>query len=217
MTDMEPLTLTTGRLLLRPFEARDAEAVRRACQDPEIPRWTPVPSPYGPADAEEFILRTAPAGWRDDTMYTFGTFTHDGTLAGSVCLVRLDRLRTPERQAELGYWTAADQRGKGYTVEAGRAVVDWAFSALGVERMEWVAQVGNTPSRAVAERLGFVMEGVQRARVVHRGARRDSWIAALLPGDWGRPTGTPYTPGPPGGPDSAGGPGDGGGRVGGRP
>jgi RimJ/RimL family protein N-acetyltransferase len=217
MTDMEPLTLSTGRLLLRPFEARDADAVRRACQDPEIPRWTPVPSPYGRADAEEFVLRTAPAGWRDDTMYTFGTFTREGTLVGSVCLVRLDRLRTADRQAELGYWTAAEQRGKGYTVEAARAVVDWAFSALGVERLEWVAQVGNTPSRAVAERLGFVGEGVQRARVVHRGARHDSWIAALLPGDWGRAGATPYLPAPVDRPESAPGAGHGAAAVGGRP
>jgi RimJ/RimL family protein N-acetyltransferase len=191
---MDTTTLTTGRLTLRPFEPQDVEAVHAACRDPEIARWIPVPDPYERKDAEEFVLRTSPGGWREDTMYNFGVFTNSGDLVGSMGLVRLAQLRGPEHQAELGYWTAKEQRGKGYTKEAGRAVVDWAFSALGVERLEWVAEVGNAASRAVAGRLGFVMEGIQRARIVHRGTRRDAWVAALLPPDWGLTMESPYLP-----------------------
>ncbi|MGH3313550.1 MAG: GNAT family N-acetyltransferase [Streptomyces sp.] len=191
---MEPTTLTTDRLLLRPFEAKDVDAVHAACQDPEILRWIPVPEPYGREDAEEFVLRAAPGGWREDTMYSFGAFTKSGVLVGSMGLVRLAGLGGLERQAELGFWTAKEQRGRGYTVEAGRAVSDWAFTALGVERLEWVAEVGNEGSRAVAQRLGFVMEGIQRARIVQRGIRRDARIAALLPTDWERTMETPYLP-----------------------
>lgn len=193
---MEPITLSTDRLLLRPFEGRDVPALFAACQDPEIPRWIPVPDPYEREDAEEFVHHTNPAGWHDDTTYNFGVFTRQGALVGSMGLVRLAQLRTAERQAELGFWTAKEQRGKGYTVEAAQAVIDWAFSGLGVERMEWVATAGNEPSRGVALRLGFVMEGLQRGRIVHRGARRDAWIGALLPSDWGRRTDTPYLPAP---------------------
>lgn len=191
---MEPTTLTTDRLVLRPFAERDVEAVRIACQDPAIARWIPVPDPYERKDAEEFVLKVNPDGWREDTMYNFGVFTKSGAFVGSMGLVRLALLRGPERQAELGYWTAKEQRGNGYTVEAGRAVIRWAFSALGTERLEWVAEVGNEGSRAVAQRLGFVMEGTQRARIVHRGIRRDAWIAALLPPDWGLTMEKPYLP-----------------------
>ncbi|MEE1928066.1 GNAT family N-acetyltransferase [Streptomyces sp. TRM 70351] len=191
---MDPVTLTTGRLLLRALEPRDADAVLAACQDPEIPRWTSVPDPYEREHAEDFVHNVSPAGWRDNTLYNFGVFTLAGDLAGSVGLVQLDRLHTAERQAELGYWTAREHRGHGYTVEAARAVVDWAFTALGVERLEWCAHVGNEASRAVAVRLGFVMEGVQRARILHRGTRQDAWTAALLPSDWGRRSLTPYLP-----------------------
>ncbi|MCT2591323.1 GNAT family N-acetyltransferase [Streptomyces sp. N2-109] len=192
---MEPTTLSTPRLLLRPFEEGDEEAVYAACQDPEIPRWIPVPDPYEREHAEEFVRHTSPAGWRDDTMYNFGFFTREGELAGSMGLVRIAVLRTAERQAELGFWAVREQRGQGYTDEAARAVIDWAFAALGVDRMEWVAMAGNAGSRAVARKLGFVMEGVQRARIVHRGARHDAWVGALLPSDWGRPMQTPYFPG----------------------
>ncbi len=191
---MDPVTLSTERLALRPFEPSDAEAVRLACQDPEIPRWTPVPSPYTEQDAHRFIASAAD-NWQTDTAYTFGAFTRDGgDLVGSIGLVRIAALRTPERQAELGYWTAKEQRGRGYTVEAAREVCRWGFADLGVERMEWCAEAGNLPSRAVALKVGFRIEGTHRARIIHAGTRRDAWFGALLPCDLGLPTETPYLP-----------------------
>ncbi|MFF4280481.1 GNAT family N-acetyltransferase [Streptomyces kronopolitis] len=190
---MKPVTLTTERLVLRPFEPSDAPAVHAACQEPDIPRWTSVPSPYGVEDAERFVGTVVPEGWRDDTTYNFAVVSRaDGSLVGAMGLVRLARLRTPERQAELGYWTAREHRGRGYTVEAARAVLRWAFRDLGVERMEWHAEAGNEGSRAVARRLGFHMEGTLRAQLVREGIRRDVWIGSLLPSD------------PPGGPGAAG-------------
>jgi RimJ/RimL family protein N-acetyltransferase len=192
---MEPVTLTTARLLLRPLQPSDVDAVLAACQDPEIPRWTSVPSPYTREHAADFVERISPEGWRDDTLYNFGVFTREsGALVSSMGLVRLAQLSAPERQAELGYWTVKEQRGRGYTAEAGRAVCDWAFSALGVERMEWYAEAGNVGSRAVALRIGFVLEGTMRAKIVQNGTRRDTWRAALLPSDWGRESATAYLP-----------------------
>ncbi|UQA95128.1 GNAT family N-acetyltransferase [Streptomyces halobius] len=185
---MEYVTLTTERLVLRPFEPGDAAAVHAACQEPDIPRWTSVPSPYRLQDAEQFVGTAAPEGWRDDIAYPFAVLSQeDGSLVGAMGLVRLAQLRTPERQAELGYWTAKEHRGKGYTVEAARAVVRWAFRDLGVERMEWHAEAGNHGSRAVALKVGFRMEGTQRAKLIHEGARRDVWTGALLPSDLPEP------------------------------
>jgi len=191
---MDPVTLTTDRLLLRPLDPSDVDAVHAGCQDPEIPRWTPVPSPYLREHAEDFVREASANGWRDDTMYNFGVFTHEGTLVSSMGLVHLASLYTVGRQAELGYWTAKEQRGRGYTVEAARAVIGWAFDGLGVERLDWVAEAGNVPSRAVAQRLGFTMEGTLRGKIVHRGTRRDAWIGSLLPSDWRRTSATPYLP-----------------------
>ncbi|MGH3450260.1 MAG: GNAT family N-acetyltransferase, partial [Haloechinothrix sp.] len=52
---MEPVELSDGDLLLRPWQPQDAEAVYRACRDPEIQRWTTVPSPYLREHAEHFV------------------------------------------------------------------------------------------------------------------------------------------------------------------
>jgi RimJ/RimL family protein N-acetyltransferase len=191
---MEPTTLSTGRLLLRPLESGDIDAVYAGCQDPRITRWTSVPSHYTRERAVEFVERINPAGWREDTMYNFGVFTRDdGALVGSMGLVRLD-LAAPQRQAELGYWTAKEQRGKGYTVEAALAVCEWAFDELKVERIEWMAEAGNEGSRAVALKVGFVMEGTVRSKIIREGTRRDTWIGSLLPSDWSRAQETPYLP-----------------------
>ncbi|GAU71310.1 putative acetyltransferase [Streptomyces sp. NBRC 110611] len=195
---MEPVILTTERLILRPFEPSDAPAVHAACQEPDIPRWTNVPSPYTLRDAERFVGTTVPEGWRDDTAYDFAVVARtDGSLVGAMGLVRLAGLRGPERQAELGYWTAREQRGRGYTVEAARAVLRWAFDDLGVERMEWLAEAGNDGSWAVARRLGFQWEGTLRAKLVREGTRRDVWAGSLLPSD------LPGDPGPAGAPCAA--------------
>ncbi|MEK8171151.1 GNAT family N-acetyltransferase [Streptomyces sp. M19] len=196
---MKPVTLTTRRLILRPFEPSDASAVLDACQDPDIQRWTGVPSPYRREHADDFVQRICPEGWHDDITYNFALVTKgDQALAGSMGLVRLEHLRGPEHQAELGYWTAKEHRRRGFAVEAGRAVVEWAFAGLGVERLEWCAEAGNDASRAVALALGFHMEGTDRARIVHGGTRRDAWRGSVLPSDWRLPSATPYLPAPAG-------------------
>ncbi|WP_206507725.1 GNAT family N-acetyltransferase [Streptomyces chrestomyceticus] len=192
---MEPVTLTTERLLLRPFAPADVQAVHTACQDPAIPRWTSVPSPFGMAQAHDYITRSQEE-WRTDTQYRFAVTTKaDGTLTGAVSLFRMT-LRSAERQAEIGYWTTRLQRGNGWTAEAVREVARWALTELGVERLEWLAEVGNSASRGVALKAGFRMEGTLRAKISLRGVRRDAWIGSLLPGDLGLPSGTPHLPFP---------------------
>ena len=50
------MELTDGALLLRLPEERDVDAIRMACQDPEIPRWIPViPQPYTHQSARDFV------------------------------------------------------------------------------------------------------------------------------------------------------------------
>src|SRR5437660_5284568 len=81
---MEPVTLRTERLLLRPFTSADADAVYRACQDADIQFYTPVPTPYRREDAEEFVAETSPKGWAEDTDFILGAFRGDnGALVGS--------------------------------------------------------------------------------------------------------------------------------------
>ncbi|MFB6784223.1 GNAT family N-acetyltransferase [Streptomyces sp. NPDC056352] len=188
---MEPITLTTERLLLRPFRRSDADEVYAACQDPDIQRWTVVPSPYSRADAELFTEKLSPSGWQDDSMYNFAVVRRNGgALTGALGINR----RTLPGTYEVGFWTAKEHRGLGYMTEAVRAAAHWTFTALGGDRLEWRAEVGNVPSLAVAQRAGFRLEGDQRSGLLNKGVRRDTWVGALLPSDLGLPGVHPYLP-----------------------
>jgi RimJ/RimL family protein N-acetyltransferase len=178
---MEPVEITEIGLLLRSWRPADAEAVYRACQDPLISRWTGLPSPYRRQDAEGFVGQLAPRWLAEDSAVHLGVFD-DGTgeLLGACGLINLDLDRG---LGELGYWTAAAARGRGVAVRAGRVLARWAFDALGLQRLEWRARVGNHASRLVALRLGVRMEGILRAARIRDGGRPDSWIGSLLPGE----------------------------------
>ncbi|QNE82904.1 putative ribosomal N-acetyltransferase YdaF [Streptomyces sp. ADI98-12] len=190
---MEPITLTTARLTLRTLTEADVDPVYQACQDPEIRRWTTVPSPYRRADAEHFVTRICEDGWREGTEFTFGAVDTVG-YGALVAVIGLSMRGT--RTGEVGFWTARQYRGRGLMTEAVRAVAGWAFTEIPVDRVIWRAEVGNTASRATALRVGFVPEGVERAGLLNNGVRRDCWVAALLPSDLGLPSTDPYLPAP---------------------
>ncbi|MFD0341981.1 GNAT family N-acetyltransferase [Streptomyces sp. NPDC127117] len=191
---MEPITLTSDRLLLRPFADSDVDAIHAACQDPDIQRWTVVPSPYSRADAEFFAGKLSPGGWQDDSMYNFAVVLRgSGALTGALGINR----RNLPGTFEVGFWATAEHRGRGYMTEAVRCAAHWTFTALGGDRLEWRAEVGNVPSRAVALKAGFLMEGDQRSGLLNKGVRRDSWIGALLPSDLGLPSTHTYLPAAP--------------------
>ncbi len=173
---MEPVTLTTERLVLRPFLRSDADAVYFACQDPDIQYYTPAPTPYRREDAEKFVAE-ADTQWATGADYNLGAFRlDDGAFVGAYCLTRRDR-----GVYELGFWAVKQQRGRGYSVEASTALCRWGFAALGAHRVEWWAMVGNDASRAVADRLGFTLEGTLRRRTMVNGEPHDWWVGGLFP------------------------------------
>ncbi|MET9673263.1 GNAT family N-acetyltransferase [Streptomyces sp. NPDC006482] len=187
---MEPITLTTDRLRLRNFVPGDLDAVYEICQDPDIRRWTVVPDPYTRQDAEFFLNRLVPDGWREDAEYTFAV----EPVAGGPLLAAIALISRGSGVWEVGYWLSEEHRGLGYMTETVRALAHWAFTGLGCTRLVWRAELGNAGSRAVAERVGFAVEGVQRAGLVNKGTLRDCWIGALLPSDFGLPSPLPYLP-----------------------
>ncbi|MFT4258872.1 GNAT family N-acetyltransferase [Microbacterium sp.] len=174
---MSPVTLTTERLVLRAPDETDVDAITAACQDPAIPKWTTVPSPYTREDAEGYV-RLVGEWWAEGTQAVWCVF-REGELVGSIGLHRIAEHHTGG-DAELGYWVAAEARGRGYLVEAARAVIDFGFADLGLARIRWRAVVGNVPSARAARALGFRYEGLQRQALTSLRGRDDGWTAGLL-------------------------------------
>jgi RimJ/RimL family protein N-acetyltransferase len=153
----------------------DVDDMVAQCRDPEFQRWTTVPVPYHEADAHEFLKRVA-QGWRANVA-TFA-IVHERRFAGSVDL-QFDGVGGAEVGFGLGPWA----RGKGVMSRALRLALAWGFELPGVDVMHWRAQVGNWPSRRVATRCGFRMDGMVRGLLEQRGERRDAWIGSLCRGD----------------------------------
>jgi RimJ/RimL family protein N-acetyltransferase len=145
--------LSDGVVALRGFESGDVPAVVQACQDPEIPRWTLVPRPYGVDDAHAY-MRDMDAGRAAGTRLSLAIVdaADPARLLGSIALNPIDRQLGA---ADVGYWLAAPARGRGHATRALVLLAGWAFETLGLERLELRAQEGNQASQAVAVRARF--------------------------------------------------------------
>ncbi|MBC6494047.1 GNAT family N-acetyltransferase [Microbacterium sp. 4-7] len=177
---MEPVTLTTDRLTLHVPHESDIDAIVAACQDPEIPRWTTVPSPYTREHAADYV-RLIGEWWADGSQTIWCAY-RDEELVASIGLHHITPHHTGG-DAELGYWVTSAARGNGYLVEAARAVVDWGFDELGLARLVWRAVAGNIASARSARALGFHYEGFARQALTSERGRDDGWFGGLLASD----------------------------------
>jgi RimJ/RimL family protein N-acetyltransferase len=190
---VQPFALDDGTVHLATPTPADVDAITAACQDPDVAAWTVVPSPYTRQDAVGFVRDYVARGWERGDVLTWAVRASAGPpaaqepagpLLGMVGL-GLDDAPAAQRSAEIGYWMAPAGRGRGLATAAGRLVVDAAFDpeVLGLARLSWEAYVGNWPSRRLAWRLGFRVEGTVRGHALQRGVRRDAWVATLLADD----------------------------------
>ncbi|WP_067722982.1 GNAT family N-acetyltransferase [Nocardia yamanashiensis] len=178
---MDPHALTDGSVWLSPPAVPDIDAITACCQEPSIPEWTTMPSPYHRADAEKFVYDFVLPGWAGGSP-TWALRRGEGQpVVGMIGLNQIDS-RRESGAAEVGFWMSGQARGAGLMTRALNLVCAAAFdrSFLGLERIEWRAIVGNHASAAVARRCGFTYEGLLRGGCVQRGVRRDSWIAGRL-------------------------------------
>lgn len=172
-----PFTLTGEGVRLVPRTAEDLEAILGACQDPEIARWTTVPSPYTAADARWFVDHSV-AAWGKDTPSWSIHRVGDDTFLGVI-----DLMASGPRTWELGYWTSPAHRGCGHMSEAVALATQAAFTRLDAVRVQWSAMVGNWGSWKAVWRNGFRREGVRRDVLDAAGHLSDHWTAALVRGD----------------------------------
>ncbi|NRQ35027.1 GNAT N-acetyltransferase [Nonomuraea sp. NN258] len=168
--------LRTERLLLRPYAESDAADLAATAADPLTQALTGIPSGYTEENARAFIAgsehtRTRGAGlaWAVEEL-TSGRYVSN---------VDLRDLDWTSGTAEIGYMTAPWARGNGYAGEALAEVVRWLFGAQGFRRLQLRASVANLASQRVAEKAGFVREGVARAAL----GGEDVVVYSLIPAD----------------------------------
>ncbi|WP_432160953.1 GNAT family N-acetyltransferase [Streptomyces sp. NRRL F-5630] len=191
MTSLFPdVSLSTERLVLRPFEADDAAALADMMNDEPVAAWTTFPHPFTRAHARDWIAHHAPgARLGGEGLVLAVTEFLTQRLVGAV---RLSRTDWDLRATELSCVTASWARGEGYAAEAALAVAQWLFTRRGFARVELRTAADNTAAQQVAQRIGCVSEGVLRGAWIarsrdHTGVlrrnRTDLIVWSLLPED----------------------------------
>ena len=174
-------TRLSPRLSLRPFRRRDVEPLLEAVLPSlaELNRWLPWAHPtYGRGDAAAFI-RESMSAWSEGRAFDFAIRSQadPGRHLGNVSVWFTSRAALV---GEVGYWTRTDETNRGICTEATARALDIAFGELNMHRVVLRIAVGNTASERVAEKLGFVREGLLRDEVRVNGVWLDHSIWGLL-------------------------------------
>jgi RimJ/RimL family protein N-acetyltransferase len=172
-------TLRGSRVILRWLTTADLEALFAIFSDPEVSRFLAIPRHRDRADTERF-LGAVHEGFRAGSLYQWG-IEHAGLLAGTCTLGGID---WENRRAEIGFALARASWGQGLMPDALRALIEHAFGALGLHRIEADVDPRNEASLRLLEKLGFRREGYLRERYFKDDEIQGSVLFGLLRAEW---------------------------------
>jgi [ribosomal protein S5]-alanine N-acetyltransferase len=174
-------TLHTGRLRLRAFTGADADALFALHSNAFVLRYWDSPPWTDPARAERFLASCRQIAEEGSGARLAMDRVSDGAFIGWCSLTRWN----PDfRSASMGYCLNEAAWGQGYATEAARAVLQWAFDTLDLNRVQGETDTRNLASARVLEKLGFQREGTLREDCVVNGDVSDSWVYGLLRREW---------------------------------
>jgi len=98
--------------------------------------------------------------------------------------IGLHHINQHNKIAEIGYWLADDQQGRGIITRCCTALINHGFTQLGLNRIEIKCATGNEKSRSIAEKLQFKQEGILREAELLNGKFIDLYLYAMLKKEW---------------------------------
>ena len=168
-----------GRITLRHVTDADLPLLARSANDPEM-RGPHTSSRL--RSEQQMRKRFQETGYSSDEFEKLMICNEAGEAIGDVCHFPAKRY-TDAR--EVGWYLYGPaNRGKGYASEAVTALVDYLFQNYAINRIECSTGTDNTPSLKLAERCGFVKEGVARGMMFIHGRYVDSAVFSILRSEW---------------------------------
>lgn len=191
MPASEPLTaaeyfsrlpvIDTPRLTLRKMSMRDAPDVYQYARDEEVARHVLWDAHRSLWDSRAYI-RFLQHQYRAGLPCSWAIVLREtGRVIGTIGYMSYSE---ENAMAEIGYSLARDQWGQGLMTEALSAVLDEAFRALKLNRVEALHFTDNPASGRVMEKCGMKHEGHMRNRIYCKGAFRDVEMWGILRKDW---------------------------------
>ena len=177
------LQLTSGSVLLRPYQISDVDAIYEAVRESiaELSVWMPwCHADYSVEESRTWI-ESQTEKWENRISYNFAIIDPgDNHFLGGCGLANKDK---PLGIAELGYWVRTSRTKQNVATTAALLLTRFGFNELKLNRIEIVISVDNKASQRVAEKTGAVPEGVLRNRLIIDGSPSDAVMFSLIPQD----------------------------------
>ena len=170
----------TSRLILRPWQERDAQALFRWASDPQVGPSAGWKAHTSVDNSREIIAAVLSAPG------TFALVLKSEAQAGPVGSVGVFPTDAPGAagEPEIGYWIARPLWGQGLIPEAVEEMLRRQFCDVGVKRV-WCAHFpGNEKSRRVIEKCGFTYVCIGGEQLWPDGSRRPSLYYAITKEEW---------------------------------
>ena len=162
------------------FEERHLATFGVLLTDPDVQRFTRVPVPT-PPDFARTWLASYESGRCEGRKEAFAIVDdHDESFLGVGVAPKIDHEAST---VELGYVVVPTARGRGVATAALGLLTGWALGELGAMRLELLISLDNVASKRVAERCGYVREGILRSLYFKPGVREDTEIWSRLATD----------------------------------
>lgn len=150
------MQIMTDRLIIRSFEEADLPQFEELLDIPEVPGWQMQKS------RSEDFLRWQISNYKAMDIINgavcFGCFEREtGNILGAVGAGEHDDLH----ETEVFYQLLPEARGKGYAVEAAKAVTKWALDNYDIPYIIGTAVVDNIPSQKVLEKCGYELVDIK--------------------------------------------------------
>lgn len=175
--------IETDRLRLRPItrDEDDVAALFAMFREPDVARYWSAPVMRDATEARQLIKEIIEE-FEDGELHEWALELRDAPgLIGTCALAHLD---FGNRRGEIGFALQRSTWGHGYMSEMLPALIDHAFGALGLHRLEADVDPRNAASLRTLEKLGFRVEGHLRERWQVGGEVQDSVFLGLLAPEW---------------------------------
>jgi ribosomal-protein-serine acetyltransferase len=168
---------------LRPFSESDARAMYELIlhNRDHLDRWLRWSGRIQTLDDTCALIERFATKYAAGDGFHAGIWEQDRLIGGLVC----HYINRESSKSEIGYWLGAEFVGRGKVTRACRAVIAELFEREKMHRIEIQCAVDNRASRAVAERLGFRLEGIKRESEWITMSFRDHALYSLLDREWG--------------------------------
>lgn len=182
---LSPHPRLTPRLVLRPFRRRDASAIHEAVLASlhDLQLWLPWASRDYSKSVPQHFVRDSIAAWSEGRAYDFA-IRRQGEPDRHIGNVSIWHTSKQNAVAEAGYWVRSDETRKGICTEAMAQLLSIGFEDLDLHRITLRIAVGNRGSERIAEKLGFLQEGILREDVKIGERWVDHSVWGLLSNEW---------------------------------